>query len=124
MNEMEILDYFGKILMKEVRDWAIYECDSAVSAVGGSQSVRRLLGKDRKLSEDERELLHAAIPDVVDKVLHYMMFMLEQYPEFELMVEGENLNDISDGLAGELYTEEGWSMRFSKERHEEPSLPD
>ena len=124
MNEMEILDHFGEILMKEVRDWAIRQCDKHVSNLNGTQSVRRLLGENRKLNENERELLHAVIPDVVDTAIHNMLFMLEQHPEFELIVEGENLDEISDGLAGELYTEEGWFMRFSEERHEEPSLPD
>ena len=28
----------------------------------------------------------------------------------------ENLNDLSDGLSGELYTEDGWIKNYSKER--------
>ena len=43
----------------------------------------------------------------------------EEHEEIELTVKGRNLNEISDGLAGELYTEDGWIQKYTKQRYEE-----
>ena len=48
-----------------------------------------------------------------------MLEMFEQHDDIELNMSNENLNQISDGLAGELYTEDGWIQKFSKQRYEE-----
>ncbi len=45
-----------------------------------------------------------------------MLFMIEVQDEIELLFKKENLNDLSDGLSGELYTEDGWIKNYSKER--------
>lgn len=45
--------------------------------------------------------------------------MFEDNMEIEVRVENECISEISDGLAGELYTEDGWIQKFSKQRHEE-----
>ena len=36
-----------------------------------------------------------------------MLCMFKEHDEFQIIIEGENLVDISDGLSGELYTSDG-----------------
>ena len=48
-----------------------------------------------------------------------MLNLIEENEDLQIIVDVENLNDISDGLAGELYTSDGWIHRFSNERHRE-----
>ena len=45
--------------------------------------------------------------------------MFEEHDEMELKMSGQNLTQISDGLAGELYTEEGWIQKYTKQRYSE-----
>jgi hypothetical protein len=45
--------------------------------------------------------------------------MFEQEEEIDLIVDGVNLREASDGLAGELYGEDGLVAKYSKERNDE-----
>ena len=48
--------------------------------------------------------------------------MVEQNNRVKLLVNDEegyaDIKQISDGLAGEFYTEDGWIEKFSEERYE------
>ena len=43
-----------------------------------------------------------------------MLFMIEGDPELQLIFQGVDLKEVSDGLSGELYTEDGWIQKFSE----------
>ena len=58
------------------------------------------------------------IPQIVDLCMHNMMCLFEDHDEFKIIVGDENLAETSDGLAGELYTSDGWISRFSEQRHD------
>ncbi|MCY2977121.1 MAG: hypothetical protein NTU79_00415 [Planctomycetota bacterium] len=56
--------------------------------------------------------------DLVDSTLHDLLGFFEGAEDFLIAFKDEennlvDLNKISDGLAGELFTEEGWISRFS-----------
>lgn len=50
--------------------------------------------------------------------MHNMLFMLEEHEEIEMLYAGENIVEESDGLSGELYTEDGWIEKYSKKMYE------
>ena len=54
------------------------------------------------------------IPEIVDFSLDSMLFMFEGHPDLQLVFQGVDLKEVSDGLSGELYTEDGWIQKFSK----------
>lgn len=64
-----------------------------------------------KCPPKENPLLRVLVPKIVDTTLHHLLWMLEQEESLELMVNDEIkkeiINEISDGLSGELYTEDG-----------------
>lgn len=43
--------------------------------------------------------------------------MFEQNEELELKCNDKNLVQESDGLAGELYTEDGWIQKYTNQRY-------
>jgi hypothetical protein len=54
---------------------------------------------------------------MVDQALHNTLFMFEQNTDWKISNEKQgisSLNNLSDGLAGELYTEDGWIHQFSE----------
>ena len=83
------------------------------------QRASHLLRSFRSLSADDREILVDLIPGIVDTVLHHLLWTAEQQSDLQLGIKTdhgiESLREISDGLPGELYTDEGWIARFSKE---------
>jgi hypothetical protein len=118
------LDYFGEVLMQKVRDEAIDDWDRIIT--GGMKSPRAQMVYNKIIEEnpDSVELLKWIIPKIVDTTLHHLLCTLEQEEGIVIKVisddeQVESIRDVSDGLAGELYTEDGWITRFSKQRYEE-----
>ena len=81
-----------------------------------AEKIRLIL---RTKPEHETKSLLQLIPCVVDTVLHHLLWTSEQDSDLQLGIRMgvvmENLGGISDGLPGELYTQEGWIARYSKE---------
>jgi hypothetical protein len=124
--EERALDKFGKMLMEKVRDISIGEWDDVVS---GEIKAPELIELHKKLassfSHKQLKMLSSLIPEIVDTTLHYLLAGLEEEnDDVKVSVQTDqgtvtDLVEASDGLAGELYTEDGWIARFSKERHSE-----
>jgi hypothetical protein len=113
-----VLDRFGRLLVSEVRDVAVA---NALNTLRGRMKVKESEELDEALApvpENTRKLLEVFATDLVDSTLHDLLSFFEGTEDFLIAFqENENdlidLNEISDGLAGELVTEEGWISRFS-----------
>jgi hypothetical protein len=50
--------------------------------------------------------------------MHDFLFAVQELSDagqqFEIRVDGENVASLSDGLHGEIFTEEGWIATYSK----------
>jgi hypothetical protein len=117
------LDTFGEILIKKVRDGAIQDWESIINGKMKSQRSSEIREKLSSFNDEQIEIIKDLFPMVVDSTLHHLLWTLEQEDTIELTIEVNqkvsNIRDISDGLAGELYTEDGWIMRFSQNRYNE-----
>lgn len=109
---------FGEFLMR-VRDEAIDDWDMILD--GRMKSPRALQLRTRFAAFDEAQLatVRETIRDVVDTVLHQLLFAIEQNEDIDVSVTIEDstynkISDISDGLAGELYGESGWIAKYSQ----------
>lgn len=120
-EEQEALDTLGRILMTRVRDKSVSEWDRIVAGEMKDASSRQIHSDLHQLGDASAAMVSRLIPAVVDTVIHHLLWTLEQEQRLDLVVRLEkasvsNLRDVSDGLPGELYTEEGWIARFSRER--------
>lgn len=118
MNIKEILNDFGKSLISKVRDGA-YE-DLLITIDGGfkSESTKKL-SKDLSLfSPEQLEIVKKIVLSSIDDTLHHFLWKIEQSDKFDIVAKEQNetfsLKEESDGLCGELYTQEGWIEQFSK----------
>lgn len=113
------LDKFGQVLVRNVRDEAISDWEMIVSGHTKSQRAQELRDRLSGFSDEQRQVFLSLVPEVADTVLHHLLRCLEEEDDIELAVtaDGErvqSLRDVSDGLPGELYTDEGWIARFSE----------
>jgi predicted PhzF superfamily epimerase YddE/YHI9 len=121
----KFLDYFGELLITRVRDKAILEWDMIVDGKMKDASSKEIKKNLMKFNAEQIDLVRRLIPQIVDTTLHHLLWTLEQEKSIDVAVKTDSevvpsIREISDGLAGELYTEDGWIMRFSKQRYEEP----
>nr|WP_092067147.1 hypothetical protein [Dendrosporobacter quercicolus]NSL49713.1 epimerase [Dendrosporobacter quercicolus DSM 1736]SDL50153.1 hypothetical protein SAMN04488502_10164 [Dendrosporobacter quercicolus] len=118
-----VLDKFGEVLVENVRDRTISNWDKILSGKMKGLSAQQVLEKIGGFNEEQKEALRWLVPKIVDVSLHNYLAMIEEYEDINVEVvnngQSGNIRELSDGLAGELYTEDGWISRFSKERYEE-----
>lgn len=110
------LDLFGEIFINEVRDRTISLFDDRVKGNMKGEPSQQLYKDVQTLNESQREIMYRIIEQVTDLSIHNMLCMFEDHEELKLLLNEENLVEESDGLAGELYTEDGWIKRYSKQR--------
>ena len=111
------LEEFGEIFIKEVRDRTIDLFDRKMQGLMGSKESQLLFERMNKLNEEQKSLIRDIIPQIVDLSMHNMLDLFEEHDEFQVIVGGENIADVSDGLSGELYTSDGWIEKFSGQRY-------
>jgi hypothetical protein len=68
------------------------------------------------MTKEDVEILRDMAYRMVDLTIHNVLFMFEDSPSWKISNEQEmitSLSELSDGLAGELYTSDGWISKFS-----------
>ena len=119
MDKHQILDEFGQRYMSFVRDTVIKDMLEIINGQYGGNR-RELEQGISKIPNEFKNILQLFVATSIDKTLHYSLFMLQEYEDdTKLIIEDEegnknSLAEVSDGLCGELYTEDGWIERFSK----------
>ncbi|GKX59043.1 hypothetical protein [Leminorella grimontii] len=127
MSDKELLDYFGKKFIKHARDQAIFIFESTLSGKMKSERLITLSNELKCFDENQIDILRKAIFMSIDEVIYNTLDMLEQNEEsMKLFISKEgndngeiNVVKISDGLSGELFSEDGWIAKFSKYREYE-----
>ncbi|MBJ2123662.1 hypothetical protein [Flavobacterium sp. IB48] len=114
----KLLNEFGKYLIEEVRDDSIFEFNEIVnnnSISKENQYIFELLKKSKVPKED----LIKIVTEMIDKCLFKTLFFFQSQEEFTLTTKDQkgkviNLAEMSDGLSGEIYGENGWIKKFSE----------
>jgi hypothetical protein len=117
-NMKDVLDRFGRLLVSEVRDVAVAVALKSLRGQMKDRASKHLEAELAEVPESTLKLFETFATDLVDSTLHDLLSFFEGNEDFLIAFqENENdlidLNKISDGLAGELVTEEGWISRFS-----------
>lgn len=111
------LDKFGKFLMVNLRDKGIENYDLVAKSHWKAPYLQQLQADLKKLTKDQKEIVRRCVVHSLDVALHDFLFALQELEDSEsdihVVVDGKNIAALSDGLQGELFTEEGWRAKFS-----------
>ncbi|MBP9878295.1 MAG: hypothetical protein KBF71_08200 [Alphaproteobacteria bacterium] len=119
MDKGLILDQFGEIYIHFVRDKVMRDFLKTQAGKIKSKTGISLYEKLSKLDPEVLLTMNEVVLDTLDTTIDYVLWMIEQHEEYDLIRYTDDeknyvsLRDISDGLSGELYTEEGWIEKFS-----------
>ena len=113
---MNKLDVFGMLISEDLRDAALNRFLNIESGHCGSDRANELHKKLSSLSESDRELIRKVLTDVVDSSIHDFLFAIQASNRVKVLVDDMNVVDLSDGLNGEIFTEDGWFERFSQHK--------
>ncbi|MDR2441567.1 MAG: hypothetical protein LBE12_19570 [Planctomycetaceae bacterium] len=122
----ELMRKFGKIFIEHVRDSTFKEIHNMSLGTLKDEKNEKLASAFSKLSEKDRESIKELSAYAVDTTIANILYLFDQHcldlsklNNFVIqLIYSENgeyfdINDRSDGLVGELHTEDGWIAQFS-----------
>ena len=108
--------------MAHLRDRGINHIDALLSTSWKAPSLMRIQDELQLLTSQQQDLVRRAFVSSFDSAIHDFLFALQEQADCDgriaVTVHGENVAKTSDGLHGELFSEDGWRARHSA--HGEP----
>lgn len=113
------LDKFGEFIVKNLWDSALYKLDALLAGKIKAPALQELQESLASLNEEQKALLKRVCTNSFESGLHDFLFALQEETdnggEIEVTVNGVNVAKLSDGLQGELFTEDGWFTKYSEQ---------
>jgi hypothetical protein len=111
------LDRFGELLVKSFRDKAIEQNEMLLNGQLKGKAVQLLQARVGELSSAQKDVVRDVVKDLLDVALHDFLFALQDAHDrklgIEVIVDGENVAELSEMLNGEVLGPDGWVERFS-----------
>ena len=117
-NQQSSLDKFGEFIVVNLRDKAIETAEMLLE--NGSKSPQTKILQDELLTFNaaQKAIVANTVKASIDAAIHDFLFAIEEQADFEndiqIIVNEENIVEMSDGLQGELFTQDGWFEKYSK----------
>ena len=112
------LEKFGRLIIASLRDSGITHFDGLSKGHWKAPSLQPLQAELSKMNDEQKAVVRRCVIQCLDNALHDFLFALVEANDFDtgiaLVVDGKNLAEISDGLHGEPYTDQGWIAKFSE----------
>jgi hypothetical protein len=114
MESNNVLDKFGKFIVENLRDKGINFGELLLNGEWKAPALQNLQNELSKLSTHQKEIVKQAIISAFDSATHDFLLAVHAREDIQIKVDGENIVELSDGIHGEPYSEDGWYARFSK----------
>ncbi|RFZ95187.1 hypothetical protein D0C36_06575 [Mucilaginibacter conchicola] len=112
------LDKFGKFLVENLRDSGINHFELLLKAQWKAPALQSIQNELGELSDSQTETVKKAFIASIDSAIHDFLFALQEQADFKneirIMVDNNNIAELSDGIHGESYSDDGWNAKYSK----------
>lgn len=116
--EKQILELFGSEFIENVRDMSLRKFENLINGKMKSEESFEIQEFLQNIDSNNLEYIKKIIFEMTDTIMHNTLFMFEANEEFLICKNSEegliDVNELSDGLSGELYSKNGWINKFSK----------
>jgi hypothetical protein len=110
------VDKSGKLIVNRLRDNAIKHFDLLATQHYAAPGLKPLQGDLASLTKEQRNIVRRCVISSIDNALHGFLFGLVEANDADegitVIVDGQNIAELSDGLHGEQFTDEGWIAKF------------
>ncbi|HHF2878686.1 TPA: hypothetical protein ACPJZX_004504 [Vibrio diabolicus] len=112
---MKNIDEFGQLISKDLRDSALERCVDILEKKLKSEDCIEINDSLSNLTEDQISAIKRLVTNCVDTGIHDFLYSIEVVQdELSVSVNGEEIVKQSDGLNGEIFTEDGWFAKYSR----------
>lgn len=111
----EILEKFGKFFIENSFNNGMWKLDNLIS--GELKAYKKLQNEIKSLNKKQIETLKKCVVVALNATLHDLLFAFQEAHDLEkgieITIDEKNIAELSDGLNGELYSDEGWFAKYS-----------
>jgi hypothetical protein len=115
MNE---LDKFGKFFIQNLRDKSLDYLEGLFERKWKAPDLQNLQDRVAAFSPEFKQTVRELVESILTDGMHDLLFAIQENHDcnegIEILVDGKPVAELSDGLHGEIFGEDGWMVRFSK----------
>ena len=120
MNTITPLDKFGKFLVENLRDKGMDFAEGLLKSHWKAPSLFEMQNQIANLNETQKMAFINAIKKTIDGAIHDFLFALQEQTnvdnDIQILVDGQNIVELSDGIHGEAYSDDGWFAKYSNHK--------
>lgn len=110
------VDKFGEFIITRFRDRSIDYFDALAEGLWKAPALKEIQADLATLTEEQRALVRRCVISTLDNGLHDLLFAFVEAHDCEegidVIVDGQNVAELSDGLNGEQFSDQGWIAKF------------
>jgi hypothetical protein len=114
----EPLEKFGAFFVQNLRDKMLYDLDMVLRGAWKAPESQELQKKVSNFSDAEKEIVREVAQKIITTGMHGLLFALQEEADasgdIRLVVNGQEIAKLSDGLHGEIFGDDGWIVRYSQ----------
>jgi hypothetical protein len=113
----EPLDKFGAFFVQNLRDKMLDNLEMLLGGKLKAPEVQELQRKLARLNDDQKRLVRDLVERISTGGMHDFLFALQERADagsIRVVVDDKEIAQLSDGLHGEIFGDEGWIVRFSR----------
>jgi len=109
------LNKFGEFIVQTLRDRMFDDLERYLSGSSKAPAAQKLQGQLSGFTDEQKQVLRDLVEELTTIGMHDLLFAVsDSGGEVRILVDGQDVAKLSDGLHGEIFGDEGWIVRFSK----------
>lgn len=116
MKVLPPVDKFGKFIVENLRDKGIDFAQGLISRHWKAPDLLDMQNEIANLNNIQKIAFVKAITETLDGAMHDFLFALQERNDIQILIDGQNIVELSDGIHGEAYSEDGWITKFSSHK--------
>jgi len=116
MKALPPVDKFGKFIVENLRDKGIDFAEGLLRKQWKSPSLNDMQNEIATLNDTQKTAFIKAVVQTIDGAMHDFLFALQETNDIQILVDGQNIVELSDGINGEAYSDEGWFSKYSRHK--------
>ncbi len=113
-----LLDKFGEFIVQKLRDKMLHNLEMMMSGNWNAPDLRELQTKVSCITDAQKQTVRELAEELITVGMHDLLFALQEEADsggaVRVLVDGNDVSQLSDGLHGKIFGDEGWIVRFSK----------
>jgi hypothetical protein len=114
----EPLEKFGAFFIQNLRDKMLDNLERLLRGGSKAPKIQELQNKVSKFSEAQKQTVREIAEEIITDGMHDLLFAIQEEADangaIKVLVDGQEVAKLSDGMHGEIFGDDGWIVRYSK----------